>query len=309
VLLPEIGAAWRDAVAGRDPVAVATGTSFRRWATELTAQALSPQREAELPMWIELVGKGDPLPVRRPLDPKVDVAGTLRDLTLTLPADVTEALLTRVPAALAASINDVLLGALGIAVARWRDGDAVLVALEGHGREEHLVPGADLSGTVGWFTTIFPVCLDTAGIDLAGEAAVAEAVIRVRDHLAALPDNGMGYGLLRYLNPRTGPALAARPHPPIQFNYMGRFDFPDAADWEYAPEAEAAENGADDAMPETYELVVNAQTEDRSGGPQLVATWAWPDAVLDEKSVQNLAAAWFDALQALTTHIPTRSTR
>ncbi|MFF5289524.1 non-ribosomal peptide synthetase [Paractinoplanes globisporus] len=309
VLLPEIGAAWRDAVAGRAPVTAATGTSFRRWATGLTAQALSPQREAELPMWTELVGKGDPLPVRRPLDPKVDVAGTLRDLTLTLPADVTEALLTRVPAALAASINDVLLGALGVAVARWREGDAVLVALEGHGREEHLVPGADLSGTVGWFTTIFPVCLDTAGIDLAGEAAVAEAVIRVRDHLAALPDNGMGYGLLRYLNPRTGPALAARPHPPIQFNYMGRFDFPDAADWEYAPEAEAAENGADDAMPETYELVVNAQTEDRSGGPQLVATWAWPDAVLDEKSVQDLAAAWFDALQALTTHIPTRSTR
>ncbi|MCO8275194.1 amino acid adenylation domain-containing protein [Actinoplanes sp. TRM 88003] len=304
VLLPELGAFWRDAAAGRTPDITPTATSFRRWATGLAAQAVDPARVAELPMWTEIVGKGQPLPVRRPLDPTVDVASTLLDVSLALPVDVTEALLTRVPAALGATINDVLLGALGVAVTRWRGGDAVLVALEGHGREEHLVAGADLSGTVGWFTNIFPVCLDTAGIDVeAGGAAVAEAVGRVRKHLASLPDNGMGYGLLRYLNPSTGPELAALPHPPIQFNYMGRFDFPEAADWEYAPEAEAAENGADDAMPETYELVVNAQTEDRAGGPQLTATWAWPSAVLTEDSVGRLARGWFDALQALAIHV------
>nr|WP_221375296.1 non-ribosomal peptide synthetase [Actinoplanes polyasparticus] len=304
VLLPELGAFWRDAAAGRTPDITPTATSFRRWATGLATQALDPARVAELPMWTEIVGKGQPLPVRRPLDPSVDVAATLLDVSLALPVDVTEALLTRVPAALGATINDVLLGALGVAVTRWRGGDAVLVALEGHGREEHLVAGADLSGTVGWFTNIFPVCLDTAGIDVeAGGAAVAEAVGRVREHLASLPDNGMGYGLLRYLNPSTAPELAALPHPPIQFNYMGRFDFPEAADWEYAPEAEAAENGADDGMPETYELVVNAQTEDRAGGPQLTATWAWPSAVLTAESVGTLARGWFDALQALAAHV------
>ncbi|SCF49033.1 non-ribosomal peptide synthase domain TIGR01720/amino acid adenylation domain-containing protein [Micromonospora matsumotoense] len=315
VLLPEIGAAWRDAVAGRTPLTAATGTSFRRWATGLAERASDPARVAELPRWEQIVGRGDPLPVRRPLDPTLDVAGTLRDITLTLPTDVTEALLTRVPAGLGAGVNDVLLGALGMAVTRWRAGqgdagDAVLVALEGHGREEHLVDGADLSGTVGWFTSIFPVCLDTAGIDVSGGgAAVAEAVVRVREHLAELPDNGMGYGMLRYLNPVTAPTLAALPHPPIQFNYMGRFDFPEAADWEFAPEAEAAENGADDAMPETYELVLNAQTEDRASGPQLVATWSWPDGVFAEESVDELARLWFDALQALVTHNPMRSIR
>ena len=78
--------------------------------------------------------------------------------------------------------------------------------------------------------------------------------------------------------------LAALPHPPIQFNYMGRFDFPEAADWEYSPEAEAAENGADDAMPETYELAVNAQTEDRAGRPATGRQWAWPDARLRRRS-------------------------
>jgi non-ribosomal peptide synthase protein (TIGR01720 family) len=119
----------------------------------------------------------------------------------------------------------------------------------------------------------------------------------------------MGYGLLRYLNPATAPVLAALPHPPIQFNYMGRFDFPDASDWDYAAEAEAAENGADDAMPETYALVVNAQTEDRPTGPHLVATWAWPAALFPPASVEALASGWFEALQSLVTHIDTRSTR
>ncbi|MFI6078145.1 amino acid adenylation domain-containing protein [Actinoplanes sp. NPDC051343] len=306
VLLPAIKAA----VAG-GPLLL-PGTSFRRWATGLAAAATDPARLAELPMWTDILSRGaGPLPVRRPLDPAVDVAATLLDVTLILPPTVTEALLTRVPAGLGASINDVLLGALGVAVARWRgSGDAVLVSLEGHGREEHLVDGADLSGTVGWFTNVFPVCLDTAGIDLAsGGPAVAAAVARVRGQLTALPDNGMGYGLLRYLNPDTAPVLAALPHPPIQFNYMGRFDFPDAADWDYAPEAEAAENGADDAMPETYALVLNAQTEDRPTGPYLVATWAWPAALFPPESVEALASAWFAALQSLVTHIDTRSTR
>ena len=303
VLLPELGAFWRDAVAGRTPATGPTATSFRRWATGLAAEALA--REPELPMWTEIVGQGTPLPVRRPLDPAVDVAATLLDVTLALPVATTEALLTRVPAALGATINDVLLGALGVAVTRWSSAPAVVVALEGHGREEHLVAGADLAGTVGWFTNIFPVRLDTSGIDLGtGGAAVVAAVARVRSQLASLPDNGMGYGLLRYLNPSTGPALAALPHPPIQFNYMGRFDFPEAADWEYAPEAEAAENGADDAMPETYELVVNAQTEDRPGGPQLTATWAWPSALFAGDEVGRLARAWFDALQDLVSHVP-----
>jgi hypothetical protein len=93
VLLP----ALRAAAAG-EPLPFA-GTSFRRWATGLAQRALEPARTAELPMWTEILSRGgEPLPMRRPLDPAVDVAATLLDVTLTLPAAVTEALLTRVPA-------------------------------------------------------------------------------------------------------------------------------------------------------------------------------------------------------------------
>ncbi len=96
-----------------------------------------------------------------------------------------------------------------MAVTRWRSarGDevsATLVDLEGHGREEQVVPGADLSRTVGWFTTIFPVRLDLSAIDLddafAGGPAAGAAVKAVKEQLLAIPDHGIGYGLLRYLN-------------------------------------------------------------------------------------------------------------
>jgi non-ribosomal peptide synthase protein (TIGR01720 family) len=181
----------------------------------------------------------------------------------------------------------------------------VLVALEGHGREEELVPGADLSRTVGWFTNVFPVHLDPGELDLdealAGGPAAAAAITRIRDGLRALPDNGMGFGLLRYLNPRTAPELADFPLPQIEFNYMGRIDYPETTDWSYAPESEAVASGADDAMPESYSLIINAQTEDRPQGPELSVSWAWPEGVLSDEQMRDLGETWFRALDALTT--------
>ena len=103
------------------------------------------------------------------------------------------------------------------------------------------------------------------------------------------------------LNPRTSAELAALGRPHVEFNYLGRLDYPEATDWAYAPEAEAADSGADDAMPETYCLIVNAQTEDRDHGPELGVSWAWPDGVLTAETVEDLAGTWFRALDALST--------
>lgn len=179
----------------------------------------------------------------------------------------------------------------------------MLVDVEGHGREEDLAGGADLSRTVGWFTSVVPVCLDLRGLDLddafAGGAAAGEALERVRTHLDGLPDGGIGHGLLRYLDPRTGPELAKFAKPQIEFNYLGRIGVPEATDWSYAAETEAAEIGPDGGMPVSHALTVDVVTEDRPGGPELSAHWSWPEAVLTEDSVRELAEGWFLALDAL----------
>ena len=114
-------------------------------------------------------------------------------------------------------------------------GHAVLLDLEGHGREE-IFADVDLSRTVGWFTSLFPVRLDPGALDLdealAGGPALGRALKSIKEQLRALPDNGLGYGLLRYLNPQTAAqlgGLCARRSSASTIS--GRFAAPAAADW------------------------------------------------------------------------------
>jgi amino acid adenylation domain-containing protein/non-ribosomal peptide synthase protein (TIGR01720 family) len=298
ILVPDLAAAWREGPAALAPV----GTAFARWATRLAERATDPDRTAELPLWTEILDGGGSFGTAP--DRSRDVVATARSVTLTLPPEVAAPLLGPVPSALGASVNDVLLTGLAVAAAGRPGGGPLLVALEGHGREEQVAGDVtDLSRTVGWFTSVYPVRLDLGPVDagaaLAGGPAARAAVARIRAHLARIPDSGIGYGMLRYLNPATAPTLTARPAPAVQFNYLGRFDFPDAADWAYAPEMDAVGAGADPGMPMEYTLSVNAHAEDRPGGPVLSARWEWPAALLTEETVEDLAQAWFRALEAI----------
>ncbi|MFF1440224.1 non-ribosomal peptide synthase/polyketide synthase [Streptomyces sp. NPDC058295] len=311
VLLPDLATAWAAVRAGRPAEPAPVELSFVRWSRLLGARAGDPATEDELPWWTSALAEGADLPLARPLDPARDTVATTRHLSLTLPADLTGPLLSRVPAAFGATVNDVLLTAFALAVADWRartpgargPGGPVLVDLEGHGREEELAGGADLSRTVGWFTSVVPVRLDPGEADLAdaftGGPALDEALARIRAHLAALPASGIGHGLLRRLNPRTGPGLARLGEPQIEFNYMGRFGYPEAVDWSYAPEEDAADLDADPGMPMSHALTLNALTEDRPEGPELSAHWAYAAELLTEDAVRDLARTWFRALEAL----------
>ncbi|AVT28964.1 non-ribosomal peptide synthetase [Plantactinospora sp. BC1] len=314
ILLPDLAAAWTDVLADRPPRLEPVGTPLRRWAELVHADAESARRTAELPLWTELLRGDDPALADRPLDPVGDLA-SVRRLTLRLPAEQTAPLLTSIPAAFSAGVNDVLLTALALALADWRrrrgtgaPGPA-LVALEGHGREEQLADGVDLSRTLGWFTSIFPVRLDTGPIDLdealAGGDDAGRALKRIKEGLRAIPDHGLGYGLLRHLNPETAAVLAGLPQPQISFNYLGRFGVESSPDgcWIALPGLGLLAGGFDAAMPVApYTLEVNAFTEDRPDGPGLGVTWAWPAALLSEEDVAELAQGWFAALEALVRH-------
>jgi non-ribosomal peptide synthase protein (TIGR01720 family) len=312
ILVPDLAAAWD----GDPPPAPAT--SFRHWARALEAEARSPGREAELPLWQAILTGPDPLLGARPLDPVGDRDG-VRRLTLELGPEVTEPLLTTLPAAFGAHVNDALLTALAVAVADWRrrrgtgggavDDGSVLVALEGHGREEDAVPGTvDLSRTLGWFTSVFPVRLAPGPVVAAdvraGGPDAGRALKRVKEQLRALPDRGVGYGLLRYLNPRTAAGLARLPAPQLGFNYLGRFDDsgPRPA-WSAVTDAGVLDGGWDTGMPVApYTLEINALTLDGADGPRLRVTWAWPAALLPADAVRDLAEDWFAVLGGLVRH-------
>jgi amino acid adenylation domain-containing protein/non-ribosomal peptide synthase protein (TIGR01720 family) len=212
VLLEDLAAAYRG-----QPLPPRT-TSWKRWAERLNAFA--SEVTGELPYWLSLPSLQS-LPSFPPTDPEAE--------PVELSTGATRALLKEAPDAYHTQVNDLLLAAL----ARACGESTLLVDLEGHGREE-IFPGVDLSRTVGWFTTTFPVALT-----LPPAAGPRESILAVKETLRAVPRRGLGYGLLRYVNPETSERLAALPEPQVSFNYLGQLDSAagEGGSFDFAPEA------------------------------------------------------------------------
>ena len=182
-------------------VLAAPGTSFARWASLLSEHARRPEVVATAGAWRQVVGTAAVLPA---VCPRVDTFASAGRLWVPLEVDTTRMLLGEVPAAFHAGVQDVLLIALGLAVAEFvgDPGAAIGIDVEGHGRHEELGAEVDLSRTVGWFTTKYPVALTLgAGLSwaqvVAGEAGLGAVVKDAKEQLRALPE-GLTYGLLRY---------------------------------------------------------------------------------------------------------------
>ncbi|MFF3327911.1 condensation domain-containing protein, partial [Streptomyces sp. NPDC002889] len=315
ILLPDLMRAYTELAAGRPAALEPVPTSFRQWARALSAQAGSEERLAELPEWIQLLQGLDPALTARPPHPSRDVGATMRKASVRVPTATTTTLLTTIPAAFHAGIDDILLTALVLATAEWgrrrgeTAGDGILIDVEGHGRIPS-AEGVDLSRTVGWFTSAHPVRLDPGTTDFsevrAGGPAAGGAVKRIKEQLRAVPGDGLGYGLLRYLNPETAPTLAALPTAQIGFNYLGRFATEKAVqraqkDWTPASEGGSG-GGLDGEIPMAHALEAVGVVHDSAAGPQLTLTLAWPGHLLDKEAVQDLVDGWAAMLNGVATH-------
>jgi amino acid adenylation domain-containing protein/non-ribosomal peptide synthase protein (TIGR01720 family) len=312
ILTGDLATAWSAVSGGTKPQLPPVGTSFKRWAEHLVSGAHDTRRAAEMPLWQGILETPDVLLGDRPLDPTQDVMGSLRYVAQELPPETTSSLLTTVPSAFNAGVNDVLLAALALAVADWRrrragdEDTAVLVDLEGHGREE-FVEGVDLSRTVGWFTSIFPVRLDPGPLDWddlwAGGETAGDAIKRVKEQLRGLPDKGLGFGMLRHLNLETAAVLSDALPRQIGFNYLGRVaaGSQGPADWSPAPEHVPGLQDRDAPMAHSLEL--NALTREHAGGPRLAAAWSWPGTLFAESDVRDLMETWGRVLDALIAHV------
>jgi non-ribosomal peptide synthase protein (TIGR01720 family) len=309
LLVPDLAEAYTSLAAGREVALQPVPTSYRHWARALAAEATSPGRRAELADWVRSADDAAPL--------FESGAGAPGQASVTLPAEVTTALLTTVPAAFHAGVEDILLTGFAAAIAAWRrrrgqDAAGVLVDLEGHGRVP-LGEGTELSRTVGWFTNAYPVRLDVGAADLAdvraGGEAADRAVKRIKEQLRAVPGDGLGYGLLRYLNPETAPQLAGLSRAQIGFNYLGRFgaqadgparDKPDRMhDWQTAPEGGG---GGSSDLPAQHPLEVMGLVRDLPGAPELSLTIAWSRDSVAEPAVRELLDSWSAMLTGLARH-------
>ncbi|GAA2591737.1 hypothetical protein GCM10009863_00860 [Streptomyces axinellae] len=301
VLLPDLQTACAAVAAGREPELDPVDVSFRRWARTLADQAET--RTAELETWTAILDGAQPR--LGEFDPTRDTMATAGHRSWTLPRDKARVLVAKATSAFHCGVHEVLLATLAGAVARWRGGTAVVVDVEGHGRRP--LGELDLSRTVGWFTDIHPLRLDVTGIDtaeaVAGGDAAGRLLMGVKENVRAVPDGGLGYGMLRYLNAETGPALAALPQAEIGFNYLGRFSSgPEGAaqPWQMVGTIGGT---ADQDAALRHAVEINAVVLDAAEGPELELTVTWAGRILGEAEAESLARGWLEMLTGLAAHV------
>ncbi|HSZ30897.1 MAG TPA: amino acid adenylation domain-containing protein, partial [Pseudonocardiaceae bacterium] len=293
ILLDDLDTAYQQACTGAPVTLEPVGTAAVTWAHRLTEHTRSGALDGDLDYWTQVSqGAQVDLPVDRA--GVVHTAGSTRHVTVRLEAAQTAALLHQVPGVYRTQINDVLLSALGRVLSGWTGRERVLIALEGHGREE-IFDGIDLSRTVGWFTTQFPFAL-TAPTGGDWRAVLTS----VKEQLRAVPHRGLSYPALRELSPENFPAAALRcdPQPQISFNYHGQWDVAAAADGLFRARGESL--GADLAPDQPAPHLVDITGVVEAG--ELALTWHYSDQIHDEATIRQLAEDMVQALCEIVEH-------
>ncbi|MGA9675277.1 MAG: amino acid adenylation domain-containing protein, partial [Mycobacterium sp.] len=306
ILLEDLNIAWAQHHSGQPVALPAGGTSFARWASLLAEHARHPEVVGQAEAWQQVLATPAALPA---VQPEIDTYASAGRLSVSLDVETSRLLLGEVAAAFHAGAHDILVIAFGLAVAEFLGtGAPIGIDVEGHGRQVERAADVDLSRTVGWFTTKYPVSLTLGGLRwaqvLGGEPALGSVIKDAKEQLRALPD-GLTYGLLRYLNSDVD---LAEPDPTIGFNYLGRLG-PGAGElsgdvWRIGQEGLSSTGASTSVpMPLAHTVELNAGTVDTDAGPHLHANWTWAPSALDRTQVLRLSQLWFDALAGICAHV------
>ena len=293
ILLEDLEAAYHQLERGEQVRLPEKTTSFKRWAELLAEHAQTEEALGEAGYWLD-PRRADVRPLPLDFEGGANTADSAESVSLSLSADETRALLREVPSAYHTQINDVLLTALARALAGWAGDGPLLVDVEGHGREP-LSEGADVSRTVGWFTTVYPVLLEPPPSSGPGAALKS-----VKEQLRAVPRRGFGYGLLRHLSRDAALARRLRELPPagISFLYLGQFDqvLGEASPFAPAPESVGAVCGGGERR--HYLLDLSGSVT----GGRLQLTWVFSRNLHRRETVERLGEALLAELRSLIEH-------
>ncbi|WP_193075958.1 non-ribosomal peptide synthetase, partial [Pseudomonas sp. FME51] len=296
ILLEDLQTAYEQLVSGQEIKLPAKTSSTKDWAEHLQTYANSEVLQQELAYWQgQLAAVNAELPCDNPEGSLQNryAASTQTRLGQTW----TRQLVQHAPSAYRTQINDLLLTALARVISRWTQNDEVLIQLEGHGRED-LFDDIDLTRTVGWFTSMFPVKLSPAD-------SLDGSIKRIKEQLRAIPDKGIGFGALRYLGDKqVQQAMTILPVPRITFNYLGQFDGSFAAEQEgsksafLTPAAESSGQSQSEQAPQGNWLSINGQVY----GGELNLSWSFSCEMFKEATIQRLADSYTEELKSLIAH-------
>nr|QEO74617.1 condensation domain-containing protein [uncultured bacterium] len=292
ILMADLQQAYRSLAAGEAVQLPAKSSSFKQWSQALTEYAGSDELAQEIDYW----QKPERKQVRalpRDYEDGENLVSSTQAVVVSLGREHTEALLQEVPAVYHTKINEVLLSALGLALKEWSGQNVVSVDLEGHGREQ-ISDRVDVSRTVGWFTTIYPVLLEVQG----SKERAGEVLKQVKEQVRAIPGQGIGYGILRYLGGETGRQLQSLPHAEVVFNYLGQTDgvLGDTGVFGIARESsgsQCSQKGMRQHVLDINSLVV---------GGQLQLSWSFSRNLHRPETIEQLARNFINCLEAIISH-------
>lgn len=299
VLLDELRQATEAAIHGTPFTLPPEETSLHDWSAALLGNVA--RRTSELPFWQSMLQHPVPLLGQRELTGQ-DTHSALKEKRTLLNGDQTRALVTVLPQQYHASVEETLLCALSLALVDRFKVRQLRYTLESHGRTG-LAGDHDLARTLGWLTAEYPLLLTLNDGDT---GSLRDALRTVKNVLRAVPDRGVGYGQLRYLDAVRAPqlqALAQQHAPEILFNYLGRFS---AGEGQWMPlrtrkhfrDAFAVYQAP--SMPQLHALEINIFVDESGTQPQLAINWGWLNGVFSEEDIDALHQAMAGACESLS---------
>ncbi|YAF98108.1 MAG: amino acid adenylation domain-containing protein [Nodularia sp. CChRGM 3473] len=265
-------------------------TSFKHWSEFLYEYAQSSELQSEIPYWLKASSQLiSPLPIDYPGG--ANTVELANQVLVSLSVAETKALLQDLPAAYHTQINDVLLTALVQTFSQWTGQGSLLVDLEGHGRES-INNDINLTRTVGWFTSIFPIVLT-----LEGHSQPIEALQAIKEQLQNIPNHGIGYGVLRYLsqNPLVTAQLQSLPQAQVRFNYLSQLDqiLPESSLFKHIKQTVGHSRSL--RSNRRYLIDINGFVL----GGQLQMEWTYSEQIHHRNTIKQLAQGFIEGLLSL----------
>jgi amino acid adenylation domain-containing protein/non-ribosomal peptide synthase protein (TIGR01720 family) len=294
-LLEDLETAYLQLKAGQAVILPSKTTSYKNWAEKVKEFSSSSSLQSELPYWKKVTNSPHPEENWKFLsgESSANTEGSARVLKSFLTVGETQALLQQVPAAYNTQINDVLLTALAQAWNELTGSRELFTNLEGHGRE-NLFEDTDLSRTVGWFTSIFPVRLQSPETQTSWQPG--DALKSVKEQLRHIPRRGIGYGILKYLKRES--SLAEGSEPAMVFNYLGQFDQVIEGSKLFRFAADSTGSWHSPKQRRRHALEVNCQVI----GGRLELRWTCNSGAPSETAISQLAERFLAALRDLIIH-------
>ena len=287
ILLEDLEQLLSGVMEGQQVSLGAKSSSYRQWHAAIAQYSHSQKLQAQKAYWENVVNSYQPLPEDKAYTKEVQVKD-MRHYQVRLKAEQTRALLQEVAKVYHTEINDLLLSALSSALCSWSGADQVVIGLEGHGREavSHEI---DSSRTVGWFTSLYPV-------ELPCNTHADKQIKGVKEALRGIPDKGLGYGVLKYLEKVK--ELQGKDPWDVLFNYLGQLDTAVSSGRWLSAAGEAGGKGISDEQAVLSKLSVNSYIT----GGELVVDWGYSSRHYDQETVIKLAEDYINHLTKLIAH-------